>query len=184
MAIEYPKILMIGGNARKSGKTSFICKILSKFGTDNPIVALKIALYTDKEVLQSHYGLKKDEDFHEVRETSSSGDKDSSRYVSAGAMEGWFIAAMEDETGTEKIRERLDFLIESGRLLIIESNRMRKFIEPGLFLMVNHTEHEDKSGAKAFQQMSDLLVEPDSEEYNEIEKYIAIEEKNWVLKNE
>jgi hypothetical protein len=183
MCAKYSSVLIIGGNARKSGKTTFVCNVLNHFGKDKPLVALKITLYNDKKILQSHYDLEKEKEYHEIRETKVSGKKDSSRYVEAGAMEGWFIAAMDNESNSEKIMERIDFLLESSRMLIIESNRMRKKMDPGLFIMVNQKEKEDKSGAKAFQQMSDFVVEPDSIEFNEIQKYISIEKDNWVLKD-
>jgi hypothetical protein len=184
MEKEYSHVLMIGGNARKSGKTTFLCNILKKLGKDNPLVALKVSLYTDIQDLHAHYEMDDDDEFYEVRETTPSGENDSSRYLEAGAMEGWFIAAMENEKTAEKIRERIDFLIDSGRLLIIESNRLRKFLKPGLFIMVNQEKKEDKSGAKAFQQMSDLIVKPDSEEFNDIDKFLGIKDKEWILKED
>jgi hypothetical protein len=184
MAEKYSNVLLIGGNARKSGKTSFICNILSALGQEHPIVAMKIALYTDIGDLQSHYNLEQGEEYYEIRETEPSGKKDSSRYVEAGAMEGWFIAAMENENSVKKILEQVDFLTETGRLIIMESNRFRKSMEPGLFLMVNQKEKEDKSGAKSFQQMSDLIVEPDSDNFHAVKDYLTIEEKQWILKNE
>ncbi len=184
MADKYSNVLLIGGNARKIGKTSFICNILQALGQEHPIVALKISLYTDISDLQAHYELEPGEEYYEIRETKSSGKKDSSRYVDAGAMEGWFIAAMENENSVKKILEQVDFLTETGRMIVMESNRIRKSIEPGLFIMVNQKEKEDKSGATSFQQMSDMIVEPESDEFHGIKDYLSIEEKEWILKRE
>lgn len=183
MSFKYPQLLLIGGNARKSGKTSFICSILNKFN-QHPILAMKVALYTDKHDLQSHYQLSDNEFYYEVRDEKGSDENDSSRYVAAGAMEGWFVAAMDEEKSINRLKKRIDLLIESGRLLIIESNRMRKYFEPSLFLMLNKASKEDKAGLVSFREMSDMVIEPESEEYNNIENYIDIEGNSWLLKNE
>ncbi|MFP3859702.1 MAG: hypothetical protein ACLFUW_02670 [Bacteroidales bacterium] len=183
MSLKYPQILLIGGNARKSGKTSFICNILNKF-SQQPIVAMKVALYTDEKDLQSHYQLADNEHYYEVRNKKGSDENDSSRYVAAGAMEGWFVAAMDNEQSVKKLKKRMDFLLESGRLLIVESNRVRKYLEPSLFLMLNQGSKEDKTGAVSFREMSDMVIEPESDVYNNIENYIDIENNSWVINKE
>ncbi|MFO8234891.1 MAG: hypothetical protein R6U04_05780 [Bacteroidales bacterium] len=182
MSFKYSQILLIGGNARKAGKTSFIRNILKKFSDVHPITAMKVALYTDSKDLQSHYQLEEHEFYYEVEDIKGSDDNDSSRYVAAGAMEGWFVAAMDDEKSIKKLMKRIDFLLEAGRLLIIESNSIRKYIDPSLFLMINQSSREDKAGAEEFRQMSDLVIDTDSYQYNNIEKYIGIESNKWVFK--
>lgn len=183
MHINFSQVLLVGGNSRKSGKTAFICHVIEKFAGNKPLAAFKIALYTALRDLQDHYPLKNHQDFYEVRENEASGDRDSALYIKAGADTGWFIAAMDTKKSAERIFERMNLLIAKGYLLIIESNRLRDYLKPGLFVMVNQKERADKARTKHFQQMSDLIIKSDSEAFKEPQQYISIEGDSWMLKN-
>jgi hypothetical protein len=90
---------------------------------------------------------------------------------------------MDTKTSAERIFERMNLLIAKGYLLIIESNRLRDYLKPGLFVMVNQKERADKARTKHFQQMSDLIIKSDSEAFKEPQQYISIEGDSWMLKN-
>jgi hypothetical protein len=86
-------ILMVGGNARKSGKTSLICRLLEQFGRQYPIIAVKVAIYADKDIFLEHFPLARNKGYLEIKEEDRNNKKDSGKYLAAGALESWFLAA-------------------------------------------------------------------------------------------
>jgi hypothetical protein len=119
--------IVVGGHARKVGKTSVAAALISAF-PDRRWTAVKISSHV--------HGLPGTGvgDCDIFFETSRSGNSDSSRYLSAGASKSLWVRAREEIYGSA-VRQLLP-LIQSDPLVLIESNRILDYIEPDLCIMV------------------------------------------------
>lgn len=179
MAEKRFNILMIGGNARKSGKTSMICRLLGYYGKNYSIAAVKVALYDDWEIFRKHYPEASESGYLEIKENNPEDRKDSGKFLTAGAAESWFISAA---SGNEdRVLQKIMDIEDQIDWMILESNVMRKYIDPGLFVMVNHSGKEMKASAKELSPFSDLHVSTGSEIFENIESYIGIENDKWNI---
>jgi hypothetical protein len=179
MAEKHFSILMVGGNARKSGKTSMICRLLGYYGKNYSIAAVKVALYDDREIFSAHYSEASESGYLEMKENNPDNKKDSGKFLSSGAMESWFIVAA---SGNEdRMLQKIMNIKDQIDWMILESNVMRKYIDPALFVMVNHGGKEMKASAKELSPFADLHVTTGSEIFENIESYIGIENDKWNI---
>ena len=173
-------ILMIGGNARKSGKTTLICRLLEAFGNQYKIAAIKVALYDDAGDFGEHHPQALPAGYQEVRETDPTVVKDSGKYLASGASESWFFAALpqSEKRVTDQIRE----ISKRADLVILESNTLRKKIKPGRFVLVNHPGRDTKKSARELASLVDYTLDTGSFEFTNVHQFIGIEDKSWSLK--
>jgi len=176
MLPEFPNVLLVGSNARKTGKTSFICSLIETYGEKHSISAIKIAIYDNKDDLFSHYPEATDDGIF-IKKEEEPGEKDSGRFLTAGAKKGMFIALMQSQ-----IHQVIDLLYEiksEGGLAIVESTSLRNYILPGLFIFVQGLSKKDK--AKNIRPLSDMEVETGSDDFENIDNSICIEQDTWVF---
>jgi hypothetical protein len=140
-------MIVVGGHARKVGKTSMVAGLIAAF-PNRPWTAVKISSHR-------HSGFEGADEIH--WETSRRGDSDTSRYLAAGASRSLWVHAGQDSYGAAM--QQLLPLIQSDPFLIIESNRILKFIEPDLFILVlNYDVHEFKDSAREMLVKADAVV--------------------------
>jgi hypothetical protein len=141
--------IVVGGHARKVGKTSMVAGLIAAF-SNRPWTAVKISSHR-------HCGPEGSGGYEFHWETSCRGDSDTSRYLAAGASRSLWVQAGEDSYGAAV--QQLLPLIQSDPFLIIESNRILKFIEPDLCILVlNYDVHEFKDSACEMLAKADAAV--------------------------
>jgi len=133
MRWNLPNMILIAGNGRNVGKTTFallIIRHLSKYGD---VTGLKTSphmhdLSEDLEVITrtSNYM---------VAEEKGTSKKDSSLMLQAGAKRVFFIMAKDEflEQAFSVIAKKLD-----GTMVVAESGGLRKLITPAYFFFVKH----------------------------------------------
>jgi molybdopterin-guanine dinucleotide biosynthesis protein len=174
------QVLMIGGNARKSGKTTMICHILDAYGAQHRIGAIKVALYDDAADFSVHYPQGVSSGIWEVQETDPSVPKDSGRFLSAGATESWFMAALPEKE--QQVIDQIGAIRRRMDLVIVESNTLRKKIEPGLYVMVIEPGRKLKQSALELRHLVDRTIETGSPEFDEAQRFIGPGRGSWMLK--
>jgi hypothetical protein len=180
--LKLPQLLLIAGNGRNSGKTTLACLIIQKFSPDHQIIALKISQHwhriaTGGEVICDT------EDLYIAEETDALTGKDSSRMLQAGAKRSFFICSAEDHLSLaiNKILE----LADGNTLFICESGGLRSFVEPGLFLIVDHFGSEGiKPGTLNLQQFENIGLTFDGQHFNLNLNEIVIQHNSWKKINE
>jgi hypothetical protein len=141
--------IVIGGHARKVGKTSVAAGLISAF-SERPWTAVKISSHL-------HAGFSGEGDCEIRFETSRLGDSDSSRYLAAGASKSLWVRAAEENFGAAM--QKLLPIIQSDPFLIFESNRILDFIKPDLCIMVLKYDVEDfKDSARKMIAKADAAV--------------------------
>jgi hypothetical protein len=115
--------IVVGGHARKVGKTSVAAGIIAAFPQCR-WTAVKITSHQHVEALSSAI----------YEETDRCGHSDTSRFLSAGAARALWVRA--DEEGLDPVIRKLLPAIQQDPFIIIESNRILQFIRPDLYIIV------------------------------------------------
>jgi molybdopterin-guanine dinucleotide biosynthesis protein len=119
-------VIVIGGHARNTGKTTVVSGLIRAF-PHCQWTAIKISYHwhADSPIRQRC-------DIREEKDRT--GRSDTSRYLSAGAARSLWVRVQEDhfESAVQQLRP----IIQSSPCVIIESNRILKYITPDLFIFV------------------------------------------------
>lgn len=146
--ITMPRILLIGAATKDAGKTTLSCRIARQF-RDRGIVAVKVTIHRGEEA-PVHYSV--------IREEEAHPDKDTGRLFAAGAAAVYWLRS--DERSVEKALTELAAAVPKDTPLICESNTLRRFVKPGLFLFVRRRRSTDiKPTARIVLPLADLVVE-------------------------
>jgi hypothetical protein len=133
--IEIPNMVMIGGNSRHAGKTTLACRIISKLSEKSEVIALKVTSIRPGDAhLHGHHHNEEFSGFRITEETDMYTLKDTSLMLHAGARRVFYVRA--DEDFVEQAIQQFMALYDKGQPLICESRNLRRFVKPGLFLMM------------------------------------------------
>ncbi|MDI9613315.1 MAG: hypothetical protein QM330_09770 [Acidobacteriota bacterium] len=142
-------ILVVGGHARKVGKTAVAAGIIAAFpGAD----------WTAVKISSHFHGKEPDGDCCLIREeTSRAGESDSSRFLAAGARRAFWVRVDKERAGSWL--PRLEPILKSSPFLILEGNDILNHVRADLHLMVlRYGVAEFKESARALLGRADALV--------------------------
>lgn len=135
-----PNILIIGSTGRNTGKTEFACRIISTLSTQKEIIGVKV-IPVDKDGDDCHRGLEGcglcnslEGEYKIIEETASDTLKDTSRMLNAGARKAYLLLV--DRHSLRKGIEAMLKVLPDHAMVVIESNSVRKVLEPGLFIVI------------------------------------------------
>jgi molybdopterin-guanine dinucleotide biosynthesis protein len=176
-----PRVLLIAGSGRNSGKTTLACEIISKFSASKSIVAIKISPHLHKIKPTGEIILDTDK-LLITSETDISVQKDSARMLAAGARKSFFIMT-ERETAGQAFSEVLPFIGDHD-FIVCESGGLRNFVKPGLFLLMQNLKHlELKPEFEKMKSLADQLITFDGVSTDFNINTILISENQWKIKN-
>lgn len=175
------QLLLIAGTGRNTGKTTFACNILRKFGLIHPIVALKITPHFHKYIESGKVIIDR-ADLFIAEETDATNGKDSSQMLQAGARQSFFIMANDEHLSTAF--QEIEKIIPSGSLMVCESGGLRYHVVPGLFFMMSHSETGiSKTTSEKLKLIADRVITFDGEKIDFDLDMIEIKDKQWKLKH-
>ena len=157
------KVLLIGSDVRKAGKTDLICKIIKKFAAKTNLIGLKIAI---DDCIDSFIIVEEEFD--------SPGESDTKRMMDAGANRAFFI-----KTSSDTIYQALESflnLAKSDDLFIVESLSLRKSIKPGVFIVIDSGSNNAKKRFFEFKQFADVII---NHQLNSYIQNIRISRNGW-----
>jgi len=140
MDVQHRKgLLLIGSDGRKSGKTELACAILRHFTPAHVITAVKITtIHAGGCCPKGGNGCgvcdEVGDSYRILVEKSSSGAKDTVRLRTAGADTVFWVQSR--YSALRDARDALLSFIPQDRLWLCESNSIRLFLEPDIFLLV------------------------------------------------
>jgi len=185
--IKLNNMLMIGSAGANVGKTELACAILRKFGADDDIIGIKVTTIQDTNGQCPRGGAgcgvcsSLDGAFSISEETDSGSGKDTSRLLAAGAERVFWLRVLRDRLA-EGAAALLD-LIGPDRVLVCESNSLRKVVEPGLFLMVSRRDEKDwKNSARQVSEYADRIVVSDGSGFDLDPGEIELADNTWRLR--
>jgi len=130
-------LLIIGGTGRNSGKSTLAEMLVSKF-RKRGVYCIKITPHTHPDI-SGLMLLTGNERFQVYEESADNTGKDTARMLKAGAIRVFLIVSCEKEHGNAF--SAVQPFIPAGSPVICESPALRRFIEPGLFIIMKHDEN-------------------------------------------
>ncbi len=178
--IQRPDFMIISGNGRNTGKTSFVCRMITTIGGSYPVTAIKVSPHFHPE-RSGDAILTRNEHFIIRMELSSKKPKDSSLMLAAGAANVYYIEAIDTH-----LTEAINTLFRKVRIegpVICESGGMRRIIEPSIFILLNKPDTiKEKAGFTELKPMADRIVMFDGEEFDLQPEDIKFNGAEWLLK--
>jgi hypothetical protein len=172
-----PGLLIIAGTGRNSGKTTLACRIISDVKRHG-VIAVKISPH-QHDYLDGAEELHRAEGFTIHLETSPDGSKDTSRMLSAGAREAYYIWAT-DSTIEEAFRWLLDNQLKN-KPVICESPSLRRSFTPSLFIITDSDEVHKRKDMAELTLLADIQFGTGSS-YNKYFPPLFINGR-WVLRS-
>jgi len=177
--LSCPHVFLIAGTGRNTGKTTLACEIISRFSKSKVIIGVKISPHFH-DGTKSLNPLFVSENYNIYKETDNSGVKDSSKMLHAGATNVYYLEVY-DQYLFKAFKKLLDFIPENSAI-VCESPALRKFVNPGLFLIVDNDHQKNKKAeVLKWKNKADFFVETDKIKISEIVKSIFFSDR-WVMK--
>jgi hypothetical protein len=173
------RIILISGNGQNVGKTTMGCRLIRHFkDLNHKVYALKVSPHIHSS--KSPYTLISNSRFTLSLERNKDTDKDSSRYLNAGADASFFL-----QVRNEHIREAAEYtfsLIPQDALAVVESGAFRFHFKPQVFLFLQRK--NDKINRKKNNELAllaDRIVNFDGSQFNFDIEQIAVKDSKIYL---
>ena len=182
-----PHILIIGSTGRNTGKTEFACRIIEEHSSRNDLIGVKV-IPVDKNEEICHRGEEGcglcdslTGDHRIIEETTADSSKDTSRMLKAGARKVYLLLV--DRCSLEKGIHAILNMIPDNVMIIIESNTIRKVIEPGLFIVIRKpTDDPVKPSCAEVIEFADRVIEFDNMNWDFDPGKVAIQNERWMIR--
>jgi len=179
-------ILIIGSTGRNTGKTEFACRIIEKHAKQKEIVGVKV-IPVDHNVEKCHRGLdgcglcdSLTGEFEIIEETTTTSPKDTSRMLKAGAIKAYLLILDKNslELGIDAILNR----IPEKAMIVIESNTIRKVVEPGLFIVIKKkSDSWVKPSCAEVIGFADKIIEFDNQTWDLDPHNVLVRDDSWII---
>ena len=175
-----PEFMIVSGNGRNTGKTSFVERIIRKNSTTHNITAIKVSphFHTSEN---SGIIIGSGRNFRISKETDHDGRKDSSRMLRAGATKVFYIEAKD-----EQLPDALQFLIEIEGIngpVICESGGMRKLVEPSIFILLTRPDIKTKTSSfRDLSPLADKIIQFESGAFDLDPEKIVYTNNKWEIR--
>ncbi len=176
--IPQPNFMIVSGNGRNTGKTTFVCRAIKRVSQSYPVTAIKVS---------PHFHIDKNEEGVLVRaknyivrkEAAPDNSKDSSRMLKNGAKNVYYIEVKDNYL--REAMEALKQLVPLDGPVICESGGMRQIIKPSLFFMVNsHDKKAFKDGFKSLSPLADRIILFDGSNFDFPPEKIGFNGMKWL----
>jgi len=185
MAVK-SNMIIIGSTGRNTGKTEFACRIIEKHSRQNEIIGIKV-IPVDKNERECHRGIdgcgvcnSLTGDYKIIEELATDSSKDTSRMMKAGAKKAYLLLV--DRNSLEKgINEILDLLPDNA-MIVVESNSIRKAIEPGVFIVIKEfADHTVKQSCAEVIELADKIIGFNNLSWDFNPDKVLIHNETWIL---
>lgn len=158
-------LFMVGASGTDTGKTTLSCALIEAFSKIFKVIALKVTT-AEKAGDGCHRNgegcgaCSFTEPFVLAEELDPSSGTDTSRLLAAGAERVFWLRSLRDRlsAGYEAFAKSLPPM----GLVIAESNSLREFVKPGIFVMIRNFSGPMKPSADKVADLADVLLETDS----------------------
>lgn len=181
--IGQSNLILIGGTNRNVGKTTLSLFLINKFKEINPVIGLKVtSIYPNDEKYHGKHETTLDEDFEIIEEKDLSGQKDTSKMLLAGAEMVFYIRTKDEKI--DKAYAEFLKLIPNNSIIVCESISLRKFLKPGLFVLIKSLlSQKIKQSAIELEPFADLIINSDGEAFDFDLDKIEFVEGRWRIIN-
>jgi molybdopterin-guanine dinucleotide biosynthesis protein len=153
------KLILVGGHTRNIGKTSLVAAIIRAF-VDLDWTAIKITQFGHGvcSINGEQCGCATDEhQFAITEEQERDAGTDTARFLAAGARRSLWVRAKQGELASAL--PALRSAIERDQSVIVESNSLRQFLQPDIYLQVLDPNNADfKLSAQRYFDLADAYI--------------------------
>ncbi len=154
--IQVPNMLLVGASGRGVGKTPLTCLLIERSGWQHDIVGVKIST-VDRFNQDHHPDVAHSAPYRITEEKDRRSETDTSRMLASGAKRVFWLVVL-DAHLEEGVTALLDTL-GGETVSVCESNRARRIVEPGVFVMIKGLQETDwKPSAEEVAQYADRVV--------------------------
>lgn len=172
-----PKLLLIAGTGRNTGKTTLVCSVIKRFSPQYPVIGLKISphFHGGSDTLKPIFTNK---DFNIYEETTTNSTKDSSLMLKSGASMVFYIEVLD-----EHLKQAFDqFLnvIPATFPIICESPALISYVKPAVFFIVDNEKIKNKK-KEVFQkrEIANKWIDTANEDILKVIDQLSIEQNEW-----
>ena len=184
--IDLPNWLLIGAAGRNAGKTALACAVIARH---HPVAALKVTVVREENITTCPRGEEggcgvcssvASTPWWIREETNAASPKDTSRLLTAGASPVLWLCCR--RPALPQALEDLIPRVPKDLPVVVESNSLRNFVTPALFLMVRHADDPSmKPSAKAVLPYADRTVVSDGKSFDLDLDDLVFEDGTWRL---
>ncbi len=137
--IFWPQLMIIAGTDCKVGKTTLACQVIDQlFRAHQPVIGIKITSHFH-ELPPTCDIIQQSKSCIIALENSKVALKDSSRMLAAGAKQVFYIQST--DVSLPGVIEFLQQTIVGDVAVVCESAALRRYVEPGIFLLLTKERH-------------------------------------------
>ena len=186
--VSVPNMLLLGSTGRNSGKTVVACAMIRHLSRRQPVFGLKVTTIHGTGDVCPRGGegcgvcSSLEGDYCLTLEKDNGKGKDTEKMVQAGAEKVYWlrVRAGRMSAAVGAINE----VIPPGVPVVCESNSLRRYIKPGIFLLMNPKgSKEIKPSAKRVREYADRIVEGDETDSGIDGSDLFFEEGRFFLKH-
>lgn len=185
--LELPGMLMVGARSKADGKTTFTCDLIKRFSAEADVVGLKIS--TIDSLNADHHpditGYKSSDapmrSYCITEEKATGARTDTDRMARAGAAKVLWLQALNSHL-EEGISE-LASILGNETISVCESNRARKVVEPGVFVMIRGAQEAPwKPSAQEVVRHADRIIVFEDGEFDIDLNDIQLLDGRWAIR--
>ncbi|MCD6594477.1 hypothetical protein J7L68_02215 [bacterium] len=146
--LNIPNMIIIGSTGKNMGKTTLVSKIIRKYSCQQNVYAIKISISEDGDISNKKFEI--------VEEQNPHREKDTSRFLAAGAKKSFLIRTTE-----QNLMEAIDKIIVNipkDSIILCESTTLAKYVSPSLFILIKKENSSIKPIAKQVEKYADIIV--------------------------
>jgi len=177
---SYSNVINICGAGRNVGKTFLGESIISYFSNFNYIIAIKISKF--KHDHKDKVGLDKvcEKEFYTIWEEKNYTNKDSGRYLNAGAKRSFYIECDD----AHLLNAFLQIYNNYGKscLVVCESASITKYINPAISIFVESLSYATTPNKINCLNRSTLVLKEKSIEISLPQLFLEVKDYEWISK--
>ncbi|MBS4059862.1 MAG: hypothetical protein KG029_05645 [Bacteroidetes bacterium] len=178
--IYLPNLLLIAGNGRNIGKSTFACAVIEKFSKETSVFGIKATtIYPEEDAFHNKKKVQLFQPFDIFEETNPESTKDTARMLKAGAERAFYIRSF-DENIEQAIQEFFE-IIPRESVIICESGSLRKVVKPGLFLYLENGNNNLKEKNRKIRDLADIVVNSENLKTDISPDDIVLSSEGWGL---
>jgi Ni2+-binding GTPase involved in maturation of urease and hydrogenase len=171
------RVLLVCGSGRNTGKTVLAASIIRHFSASHRIAAIKISMHHhdhpgNLEMLEDEYGYKI---FRDIEFS----DKDSGRFLRAGAVPSLYIETT-DQFLYQAFNKALNHCPPSA-LIVCESGGLIRVVRPGIMIFVQQEKELIPENKTFLRDQADLVVENGMGQHQMVISRIGTGQCEWVI---
>jgi len=162
MNSRFKDLLLVSGSGRNVGKTTFICDVIASSRLKK-MAAIKITPHFH-DPTKGLIPIVENSNFRIYEETDYTSNKDTSRYLRAGADKSYFI-----QTTNDFLKESFQLtsvLLDPDQPFLVESAELRHILVPELFVFIQGSDSIDKPSSLEMRQLADVTAFSDGKEFS------------------